>query len=203
MRTLLVIALFFSGVVISQGQERINLIKISPQHFIVSTLKIDWEFSKVPQGSWVISPSITARDQYKDTLSYGDEVLGFGLAVSRKVYVAGQTTQPLSGFYGMASASYNFYKTKYNDYSSYSSGPPNYYYYSGGTEYKQDIHSGALSFSIGYQFTIKQLLYLDLFLGGGVRYSHTSTDDDYYSSFADFAYNGIEPKAGVTFGLKL
>jgi len=200
----MVVALFFSGIVISQGQERINLIKLSPQHFIVSTLKIDWEFSTdQKKGSWVISPSITARDQYKDTLSYGDEVLGFGMAVSRKVYVAGQSSQPLSGFYGMVSASYNFYKTKYNTYNSYSTGPPNYYYYSGAYESKQDIHSGALSFSMGYQFTIKQLLYLDLFLGGGVRYSHTSTDDDYYSSFADFAYNGIEPKAGVTFGLKL
>lgn len=202
MRIFITALMLLSSIGFAQAQ-RTHLLKLSPQHFAVNTFKVDWEFSSGQNGSWVISPYITARDQYSDSTSWGDKVLGTGIGLNRKVYVAGQTGEALTGLYGMFSGTYNFYKTKYNDYDYTYSGPPNYvttYVYS---QRNQDIHSASLSFSIGYQFTIKKLVYVDTFLGGGIRYSNTSTNDDYYSSFADFAYSGIEPKFGVTVGLKL
>ncbi|MEO5600616.1 MAG: hypothetical protein ABIR06_06800 [Cyclobacteriaceae bacterium] len=76
--------------------------------------------------------------------------------------------------------------------------------------YEEDITNWGLGFTIGYQKTLWQVLFLDAFVGGGVQFSNTIVSGQapdqnyyYYDGILDPAYKGILPKIGMNIGIGL
>ena len=74
----------------------------------------------------------------------------------------------------------------------------------------QDITNGGLGFTIGYQKTLWQVLFLEAFGGGGIQFADrkvTGQAPEYayydYDTITDPAYKGILPKIGMNIGIGL
>jgi hypothetical protein len=189
--------LFYSG----SAQNSVNIIKIIPQTLINNTLKFSWEHATSAKTSLNVSPSISLYDRKNE------KVFGAGIDVARKIYVSKMdSAAPLKGFYGAASVCYAFYTTEYTKYDD-STGVVYSYSNAAFTEHKynEKIHQVGADLYLGYQFPIKDVLYIDIFLGGGLRYSFSSEEKNSYykSGINDYAFTGIIPKAGIKIGLKI
>jgi hypothetical protein len=191
------------GIIYSlQAQTPVNIIKIVPQSLPNNTLKISWEHSTKPKSSINISPFITLYDRKNE------KIYGAGLDLAKKIYVSKMDSlSPLKGFYGAASISYAYYNTQYRKFDDSSSYGGLIYPapLSTARKYNENIHQIGADLYLGYQFPIKKVLYVDIYLGGGLRYSFSSQgSDSYYSTgINDYAYTGIIPKAGIKIGLKI
>jgi hypothetical protein len=194
---LTVIAAFSSFKV--SAQENVNLFKLSPFHFFISTMKIEWEHSTGKKSSVIISPRMTALDQDDE------KVLGGGLELGRKFYLPGKDTLKLNGFYAQLSFSYNYFSCEYS--KSFKVAHSNYYwddstYY---IHYKEQIRQAGGDFIFGHQFSFSNTFYVDMYFEVGMRMSVSSRgkDSEYRSSILDFGYSGVVPKTGIKVGLRI
>jgi hypothetical protein len=205
MKKLTFLLLFYFGLIYSAyTQAPVNIIKIVPQSLPNNTLKISLEHaaSSNSKASINISPFITLYDRKNE------QVYGAGLELAKKIYVSKiDSASPLKGFYGAASISYAYYSTHYKRYDD-STTTSTFGYQtsiSSGRKYSETIHQVGADIYLGYQFPIKKVLYVDIYLGGGLRYSFSSQgSNSYYTNgINDYAYTGIIPKAGIKIGLKI
>ena len=69
----------------------------------------------------------------------------------------------------------------------------------------QEIWNGGPGFTLGLQKTLWQIIYLDVFIGGGIKFSNYSNDGDPYfePTITDPGYEGIYPKIGAKIGIGL
>jgi hypothetical protein len=193
--------LFMLGCYLSVGnsysQDMFHVVKLSPQHFFASTMKIDFEIFK-DRRSYIISPSLTVIDRDDE------KVLGAGIELGRRFYVSNKEIENPQGFYGNIHLIYNYYNTDYTtsfytyNYNYYY--PPQYY----SESFHERIHQGGLDFSLGYQVSFGDLFFLDMFFGGGMRMGISSRGKDSFYKFSiiDYAYNGVIPKSGIRLGLR-
>jgi hypothetical protein len=179
----------------------------------VNTFSITLEKASSSQSkvSLNISPFVT----YYDKSSNGrdiDKVAGAGLEIGRKLYVSKlDSASPLMGFYGSASLSYGYYSANYqrDDDSAYINttyyGSSYYSYTSSGKIYHETIHKLGGDVFIGYQFPLRNVFYIDMFFGAGMRYGISSEEKNsfYNSSVLDIGHSGITPKIGIKMGLKI
>jgi hypothetical protein len=204
-KTLLIILFFCSLTTDLYCQKNPALLKISPQHFIVSTLKFELEKGLSDKSSIGLAPFATVFDQSDES------VYGGGLELRKKFYVyGGDSALPLTGFYAGVSANYGYFNAKY----SYSDRDPSFCGYDQFGNYtcnyplienKETIHQFGMDAEFGYQVSIKGIFYLDTFLGGGVRYGHSSIgrETNYSFSILEYAFKGVIPKIGLRLGLRL
>lgn len=84
------------------------------------------------------------------------------------------------------------------------------YYSSASDNYSEKISSVRVGFTIGFRKTLWQIIILDIYAGGGYRYSDVQTTGYYNQSsygpqydIFDPGYSGIYPKTDVKIGIGL
>ncbi len=190
-----------------------------PQYLISNGLRIDLDIHQKGTPHWlIISPyyyfdrssvdllNLGGSDDYYDPYSY-DKMIGIGLGVGRKTFLS---KEPVSQrFYLYYGATYKYFDIDGNNFTwvEYidTDGLP--YQQMDDLEYTMKINSLAASAAIGYQTQIMPSLYLDFFLGFGVRYSfhkspqHVTTK--YNRGTNDYGYTGTSLVGGIRFGIGL
>jgi hypothetical protein len=189
--------LFYDGT----AQSPVNIIKIVPQSFSKNTLKFSWEHSTSSKASFNVSPFVALYDRRNE------KVLGAGLDLAKKIYVSRMdSAAPLKGFYGAASICYAYYQTQYKKFDDTTDGTAVFPYPPlVERSVTEKIHQIGADLFLGYQFPVKKVLYVDVYLGGGLRYSFSSQgqNSNYKTGINDYGYIGVIPKAGIKIGLKI
>jgi hypothetical protein len=205
-------ALLCAGVLHGQEPASIDLpegiIKIVPFELVNSTFMIEYEgFNKTMDGSWSLGLGLTSGTNYE-----GDQ-FGVKGEVMKRFYLKGMSQHnPVSrresylrGVYAGA-----FMRGGYAEISD------KFYYYNNvngvGGEF-DNIRTGIWAFPgvmIGASRTFWDILYLELHVGAGVRFSDLSNSDPRYldqqyyrEDINDIGYNGVAPNIGFKIGIGL
>lgn len=183
------------------------VLKVSPFHFFDNTLQVGAEFFKTKtfKTSLFAAANVTYRPGQRISDNGGSiELQARHYPRGFKADSSGWVRNSASGFYlGFgANIGYNEYIDKE-------------YYFNSSLPEKITVTSQWVTPSVvfGYQLIAWEALYLDIYLGGGIRindvkYSSTPsgpTEEDYFSNSSIFSryYRGILPKAGFTLGIGL
>lgn len=193
-----------------------TVFKLSPQHFTVSSLKAGIErFNPHYSGSFSIM--ITGRlEKEKDPFD-NTGYNGLGAELQFRKYISPMKARTSKagnhfhqGVYGALYLQGGFFNSSYSDsYDSYdpNTGAPTQIWY----QYEQNISNGGLGFTIGYQKTVWQVVFLEAFIGGGIQFAGEEVTGykpspvmfDTSGGITDPAYEGIMPKIGVNIGIGL
>lgn len=202
------------------------LFKVSPQHFTINTLKIGTEiFDKNRTKSYSIF--VYGRfDSNRDDYYYGGGFYrGLGGEFQYRKYIS-----PMKSYTTKRNKNYlrGVYAGGYVQGASYSNDldyiQRSYDYNTGqftdrDVNIEQSIANWGTGFVIGFQRTFWEVLYLDVYAGGGIQWADVVTVDrsepasttptNYYtptyyitdSSISSPSYQGIMPKFGFTLGV--
>jgi len=188
-----------------------TLLKLSPQHFIVSTLQIGTErFSRDFSRSWNLAVGV--RNQ-GGSRSYSMQVRGAEIDFQYRKYV--RPMQPftsrknrsyLQGVYVGPFVNGGIFSVddEYFWLSSDMHGNPQWR--GSGNKYNSRQVGGG--FTIGLQRTFWDVITLDVFAGGGLRYSHINIVSDQFSNeifttVTGPGFSGIFPRIGFNIGITL
>lgn len=187
-----------------------TVFRFAPQNFINNSLKVGMErFNKVHSASFLVHLSGRLQAEQRWIDSYNG--LGGELALRR--YITPMTlTKGKKNHWGI-------YGSLYVQGGSYSG---DITYYDGhrdpatgnwvSTEYRftENIGVWGGGFTFGYQRTFWEVIFLDVYIGGGlqgsdiIRTGQLPPDPNFYSDiFSDPGYRGVIPKMGIHFGLGL
>lgn len=209
---------FYAFPVSAQEEEPLSrtIFKLSPQHFIDNSLKVGVErFNTDHSGSFAIF--LTGRLENNRESLY--ELQGYSGAAGEvqfrkyispmKLRTSRKNNTYHQGVYGAAYIQGGAYSGGFEDeYSVYD--PNSGSYVPMHYEYTERITNGGFGFTIGYQKTLWQVIFLEAFIGGGVQFSDVNISGNkpedsfyYYSGISDPAYKGILPKIGLHIGIGL
>jgi len=218
--TLLLLALtcFAASITFAQDEQPLSrtVFKLSPQHFIHNSLKAGIErFNADHSGSFAVF--ITGRMENNREYIYDREGYnGMAGEVQFRKYISPMKLRTSrknntfhQGIYGAAYIQGGTYSGGFEDnYSVYDPNTGTYaqtYY-----RYTERITNGGVGFTIGYQKTLWQVIFLEAFVGGGVQFSDINISGNrpedpfyYYSGITDPSYRGILPKIGLHIGIAL
>jgi len=188
-------------------------LKLSPFHFFDRQLSLTGEFFN---KKFQRSTAVTLNLIYADNSKIYD--FGTSLNIERRFYPRGFNPDTTNWFRNMARGFYfglgvqggynEFTDREYNYYDPYNGYPT-------GPVDEVTITSQWLtpSVSIGYQIILWEALYLDGYIGGGIKFNDTKKTakdgaanlNGYYSSPDIFSryYKGIIPRVGITLGMGL
>ncbi|MFY0651017.1 MAG: hypothetical protein JXQ96_03240 [Cyclobacteriaceae bacterium] len=179
-----------------------TVMKIQPQQFIDHTFFLALEkFNKDYGKSFMLGLGLTSTNNeysesgYKAEIQYRYYPLKFTENEGRK---AGSKYH--GGIYASIYLhhSYNVRSSPYYDYNNPDPTP---------MENKRKILAFNPGVTIGYQKTFFEKLYLDVYVGGGIRTTNVSDSQsgfiDYNDGIFDENYKGIFPKIGFSIGLGL
>ena len=193
-----------------------TVFKLSPQHFIHNSLKAGIErFNADHSGSFALF--ITGRLENNREYIYDREGYnGVAGEVQFRKYISPMKVRTSrknntfhQGVYGAAYLQGGTYSGEFeNSYQMYD--PNSGTYVPAHYEFTERITNGGLGFTIGYQKTLWQVVFLEAFIGGGVQFSDIALSGDkpddsfyYYTGITDPAYKGIMPKIGLHIGIGL
>jgi hypothetical protein len=190
-----------------------------PQYIITNGLRVDLDIHKKDSPHWlIISPyyyfdrssvdllNLSGSEDYYDPYSY-DQMIGVGLGFGRKTFLS---KEPVSkGVYLYYGADYKYFDIDGNNYTwvEYIGTDDLPYQQMDNLDYTMKINSIAASACIGYQNQILSSLYLDLYLGFGVKYAfhnspqHVTTK--YNRGSNDYGYTGTHLVGGIRLGIGL
>ena len=218
--TPIIMAIFCLSIANSRAQESEPLsrtiFKLSPQHFINNSLKAGVErFNRNHSGS--IAIFVTGMLQNEENTFGGNSYNGLAGELQFRKYVSpmkAYTTKNNKvyhrGIYGSAylqGGSYSGQFTgQYSTFDPNTGRPVTQWSY----HYNENIGNWGLGFTIGYQRTLWQVLFLEAFVGGGIQFSDRivsgqTPDPTYfdYTGITDPGYKGILPKFGIQIGIGL
>lgn len=198
------------------------LFKISPQHFAINTLKVSAEFFNKDKNK---SVSIFAYGRFDaDTNSepyyYGDaRYKGLGGEIQYRKYISpirAFTTRRnrnyLQGIYVGGYAQGASYANN-GEFVNYSFDPNTKQYVQSTGTINESIGNWGTGFTIGVHRTIWSVLFIDVYVGGGIQWSDiirtvtppTSNNSDYYyyGGIISPGYQGVMPKFGLLLGVAL
>ena len=194
-----------------------TVFKLSPQHFTNNSLKAGIErFNK----NHSVSIAVFATARLENNEETGDDREGFdGLAGELQVrkYISPMQTRTSKkgndyhqGIYGAAYVQGGSYSGQYKGtYRVYDPGT-GMYTTQAAYDYSESIGNWGLGFTIGYQKTLWQVIFLEAFIGGGVQWSDRIAmglqPDVLYNDYEGInhpAYKGILPKIGLNIGIGL
>jgi hypothetical protein len=198
------------------------LFKVAPQNFIENTLKIGVEFfNKERTRSYnVYLYGRLESNNDSQPYYYGDKYYkGLGSELQYRKYIS-----PLNSYTTRKGKNYlqGIYVSGYLQGASYSN-EGDFVYYSFDQNTGQQIRSYVkvnesvgnvgTGFTIGVHRTLWSVLFIDVYIGGGVQWSDivrtgtpaTTLLNDYYGyySITDPGYQGIMPKFGLQLGIAL
>jgi|SRR5690349_14640769 len=194
-----------------------TVFKLSPQHFTINSLKAGVErFNKDHSASIVLFA--TARlENNEGTIDFRDRFDGLAGELQLRKYISPLQTRTSKkgneyqqGIYGAAYVQGGSYSGKFKG---------EYTYYDPGTgtyptqvsyDYSESIGNWGLGFTIGYQKTLWQVIFVEAFIGGGVQWSDRISmglqPDVLYYDYIGInhpGYKGILPKMGLNIGIGL
>ncbi|MDX5348181.1 MAG: DUF3575 domain-containing protein, partial [Hymenobacteraceae bacterium] len=167
-----------------------------PTSFIKSKFLVGFEQAVSEKKSIVLYGGLTAADYSAYYEAY--DVFGFDFQGQFRFYVQ-PTKKGLSGLYA---GPYAFYKKI--DFDIYTSipnpiDPPGWYY---APVTGRSAGGGVM---LGYQFIIKGTAVIDVFTGGGFRFSESNIDkirNTYYvSNIKEYTQSGVYPNLGLQVGM--
>ena len=190
-----------------------------PQYILSNGLRIDFDIQKKNTPNWLIlSPyyyfnrasvdplNLGGSSTYYDPYSF-DQMLGVGLGIGRKIFLS---KEPVSeGYYLYYGATYKYFKVDGNNFTwvEYTDEDGLNYQHMEDIKYTLNIHSIAACANIGYQYQITPSLYLDLFIGFGVKYAiHSSPEKvtiKYNRGVDDLGFIGTHMTGGIRLGIGL
>lgn len=191
------------------------IVKLSPQHFTQNSLKAGLEsFNK--NHSLSVAVFITGRMEKNEDSYAGEGYDGIAGELQVRKYISPMKTVTSKknrtfsqGIYGAVYVQGGSYSGDFkSEYSYYDpSGAP----VTGVTyDYEDHVGNWGGGFTIGYQKTLWQVIFLEAFIGGGLQFSDriiTGIKPDpsyfYYDGILDPYYRGILPKFGVNIGIGL
>ena len=190
-----------------------------PQYIITNGLRIDFDIHKKNTPRWLIlSPyyyydhlsvdplSLGGSTDYYDPYSY-DQMRGVGMGIAQKIFLS---KEPVSeGFYLIYGATYKYFDIDGNNFIwvEYTGGDGLDYQHMQDIKYNMFIHAMGASASLGYQYQVIPSLYMDFFVGFGVKYAfHQSPEHvtvKYNRGINDFGYIGTLMAGGIRIGIGL
>ncbi|MBL7856876.1 MAG: hypothetical protein JNM57_04240 [Cyclobacteriaceae bacterium] len=176
-----------------------TFIKLSPLQFALNTLELGIEtFNPTYSKSFNLSAGLRSG-----SIAY-DEGAGGSLEISFRKYAAPMKFRQRGNRMSYQGIYYSFFLR-----GEYFKGEnTDYYYGSDPSKYTEKTLSLTPGFTIGYQKTLWQILLLDVYVGGGVKFTDIEYPDGqpvyepYYDVF-DPGYSGIYPKIGAKIGIGL
>jgi hypothetical protein len=204
----------------SQAQETQSLsrsvIKLSPQHFTDNSLKAGIErFNKTHTTSIALLVTAKLEKDEDGFAQYGYNGLAGELQFRKYVRPMKMITTKKNrlfhqGIYGAAYVQAGSYSGEFNGYyfardpiTGTFGTPYNY-------DYKESTGNWGFGFTMGYQRTLWEVIFLEAFLGGGIQFSDRiltglTPPANYFGDelITDPAYKGIMPKIGLNIGLGL
>jgi len=177
-----------------------TVMKISPFQFAVSTLELGIEtFNPTYSKSFNLGLGIrSGSNEYNDGK-------GMSLELAYKKYPAPMkfkargNREYYQGIYYTLFVKGEYFKGENRD----------YYYNSTPETYTEKTYGITPGFAIGYQRTFWQMIFIDVYVGGGVKFSDVQyldtppADYDPHYDVLDPGYSGIYPKIGVKIGIGL
>lgn len=194
-----------------------TVVKLSPQHFIHNSLKAGIErFNQTHSSSFALF--VTGRiDNSGDGFYEWDGYTGLAGEFQVRKYISPMKALISKrnniyhqGVYGAAYVQGGSYSGDFSEvHSDYD---PNTGTFGPSTEYNynENVGNWGFGFTIGYQKTLWQVIFLEAFIGGGIQFSDiivsgSKPNDSFYTheTITDPGYKGILPKFGLNVGLGL
>ncbi len=191
-----------------------------PQYLITNGLRIDIDLHKKETQNWlVISPYFYSDNSSIDPLNLSggdddnydlysyDKMIGAGLGLQKKIFLSKKSYT--SGFYLAFGGTYKYFNIDGNSFTwvEYTGDDGLKYQQMEDIKYKLYIHSLNANATIGYQYQFIDNLYIDCFMGFGIKYSYHNSPDNvmvkYNRGNIDYGYTGTQFVAGVRFGIDL
>jgi hypothetical protein len=190
-----------------------------PQYIISNGLRVDLDLHHKESPNWLIlSPyyyfdhqsvdlmNLGGSQNYYDSYTY-DKMVGAGLGISRRTFLTKESVS--RGFYLQYGATYKYFDINGNNYTwveiTGTDGLP--YQEMHDIKYYVYIHSISANAIVGYQTQLLPSLYIDIYVGFGVKYSiHHSPEHvtvKYNRGVDDFGYTGTQMVGGIRFGIGL
>jgi hypothetical protein len=176
-----------------------GIIKISPLQFLSQTLELSVE---------ALNADYTKSFQFSGSLRSGhydyEEGGGAGVTLAYRKYVKALNTPTKRD----PDASQGIYYSLFLK-ADYFRGEDAYYWSSTGTGIDETITTIDPGFTIGWQRTIFDVLFLDVYVGGGIKIASINTtggvrdSDPYDFDLLHPGYDGIHPVVGVKLGVGL
>jgi len=194
-----------------------SVFKMSPQHFTQNALKAGLErFNKTHSAS--LSLFVTARlDNNENTADNWEGYDGLAGELQIRKYISPMKARMSKkgnsyhqGVYGAAYVQGGSYSGEFS--GEYTTFDPNTGMYTNHVlyNYSESIGNWGLGFTIGYQKTLWQVVFMEAFIGGGVQFSdpismgmEPDQSPYQYIGITHPAYKGILPKIGVNIGIGL
>lgn len=189
-----------------------------PQYLFVNATRIDVDFRKANTNNWwtitpyyysdksSLDPFGLSESSSYDAHSY-DEMIGFGLGIERRMLIS--KTIENEGFYLKYGANYKNFSIKGSNFTFREFIDDDGLTKQGmrDGDYKITINSYCGLAAIGYQFELLPKLYLDAYLGFGIKFStHKSTDKvtiKYNRNVCDYGFSGTQFIAGIRLGVAI
>lgn len=176
------------------------VIKISPLQFVVNTLELGIEtFNPTYSKSFNLGLGLRTGSNFYNDGSGVNLELGYRKYAVPMKYRARGNRESYQGIYYSLFVRGEYFKGENND-----------YYYTGFQDsYTEKTFAIVPGFTIGFQKTLWQVILLDAYVGGGIKFSDveylTAPPAGYkpYYDIFDPGYSGIYPKIGVKIGIGL
>lgn len=191
-----------------------------PQFLASNGLRINLDIQKKNTAKWfIISPylyydklsvdplNLGGSDTYFDNYSY-KQMLGAGLGLGQRIFLS---KKPIShGVYIWFSGTYKYFNISgdngtFVEYVDEEDGLT--YQHIEDINYTINIHQMSLGAVVGYQFQIIPTLYIDPYIGFGIKYSfHNSPQNatlEYNRGVDDYGFTGTHISGGIRFGFGL
>jgi hypothetical protein len=209
-----------AGIALAQAPEEHetisrSIVKLSPQHFTENSLKAGLERFNM-NHSLSVAVFITGRMEKNEDSYVGEGYDGLAGELQVRKYISPMKTVTSKKNRTFNQGIYGAVYLQGGTYSGDFRGEYSYYDANGawvtGVSYDYEDHVGNWGggFTIGYQRTLWQVIFVEAFIGGGLQFSDriiTGKKPDesyfYYDSILDPYYRGILPKFGVNIGIGL
>ena len=170
-----------------------------PQTFVKNGFRVDVTyFFKNAQHSLTLTPTLYQGEPSRDRTG-NEELSGAGTELIHNIYFGKESQeQPSSTKRAVYLAHGPFFRRFSVDYQN------------SNTDYTRDINKYGYSLMFGVTLVTDFSLYVDFYLGGGIRRTSVSTNDPelpkdeelFNQSFIDYGFDGVLPVSGLKIGVK-
>jgi hypothetical protein len=185
-------------------------ISIVPQHLLINAVRVDFEMINKKNISLLVTPQfyLRAKSDVNVTPIGGSNeyssLIGGGIDIFNKVSFQ-TSTYPV---YFAIGGGYNYFNIGFKDniWTTYTSYGNTFYRYDL-TDLTQQIHRINFGMLYGLEAKFLNFMFVDLYIGLGVKYSISSFDNELYNinnfnkTMIDFGFTGVVFLAGVKFGI--
>lgn len=188
----------------SEPSETKFSVGVVPQYAIISGLRADFDFKLNSKNHWlVVAPQLYLSNSDNFNNEY-NSMFGIGVEIQHKIFMKKELNK--KGIYFAYGPTFNYYSVKDDGLTTKA------FVEDGGSyigledgEITTNIVKFGGNFIVGAQFVIADFMYIDPYVGMGMRFSYdnqTSGLHDYYNDWwADMGYSGTLMVGGVRIGI--